>query len=111
MSPATELMLMIFPWRFFIKMGVHWRIMLKVPFRLVFTTASNWSSFIMATRPSRVIPAQLTRMSTEGNAFFTAATVVFTAWKSATSHWYAWAVTPRAAASAQTDWAAASLPA
>ena len=35
-------------------------VMLKVPFRLVETTASNWSGFMRTSSPSRVMPALLT---------------------------------------------------
>ena len=46
-------------------------IQLKVPFKLVFITASKSSSFIAMQSPSFVIPALLTRMSTDPNSSFT----------------------------------------
>lgn len=66
---------------------MQWRMKLKAPFRSTSRTRSKLSSFIMASRPSWVMPALLTRMSTVPKSFFTWATTALAAAKSATSHW------------------------
>ena len=66
--PTTEVMLTIHPSFARRKRPVQWRIMLKAPFRLVFSTASKSSSFIIARRPSRVMPALFTRIWTVPNS-------------------------------------------
>ena len=83
--------------------GVQWRIMLNVPFRLTPMTASKFSSFIIAMRPSLVMPAQLIRMSMLPNSFTISATVSLTAAKSATFMRIAFAFTPRASISLTTS--------
>ena len=63
-----------------------WRIILNAPLRFVSITELKSSSFIIARRPSRVIPALLTRMCAVEKSAFIFATVSFTAEKSETSH-------------------------
>ena len=83
--PETELMLMMQPSFARRNSPVQWRIILNAPFRLVLSTASKASSFIMAMRPSRVIPALFTRMWAVPKSALMAATVSFVSSKEATS--------------------------
>ena len=83
----------------------------KVPRRLALMTSSKSDSFIIINRPSRVMPALLTRMSMRPKALTASSIRFFTCWASATSHLTARALAPAASQAATVSWAAASFPA
>ena len=83
----------------------------KAPFKLVSSTWSQASSFIVMSRPSRVMPALLTRMWTAPNCCRAASTRALTSSVLDTSQRMAAALAPRASQAATVSRAACSLPA
>src|SRR5699024_637266 len=83
----------------------------KAPLRLVWMTLSKSSSFMAMARPSRVMPALLTRIWMPPSSLTAVSIRVLAASGSATSPWTARTCTPRASSSCSVCWAAAALPA
>ena len=109
-TPDTEAMLIIFPaFCFTIILDTN-LIQLKVPFKLVFITASKSSSFIAMQSPSFVIPALLTRISRRPCSFTTSLIIASQAAKSLTLHLYMEAFPPFSSMVCFTSFALSSEP-
>ena len=78
MTPTTDVILMMRPWRAFIIARMTSFDSLYTDFRLVDMMSSHSSSFMRSSRLSRVMPALLTRIAMSPHCFCTAATAAST---------------------------------